>query len=71
MQSAVLGITIMSEQEIFINGFFFQTIDVGSHVWKKKKLPYKLIGNVAYPMWPWFCFPFKGEKDGLPRYKAH
>ncbi len=38
---------------------------------KKKKKPYELIRNVAYPMWPQFYFPFKGEKDGLPRYKAH
>ncbi len=34
-------------------------------------LPYKLMGNVVYPMWPWFYYPFKGEKDGLPIYKAH
>ncbi len=51
--------------------FFFQKTNVGSHVWKNKFLPYKLIGNAAYPMWPWFCFSFKGEKDELPRYKAH
>jgi hypothetical protein len=42
--------------------FFFQKTNVGSHVWKNKFLPYKLIGNAAYPMWPWFYFPFKGEK---------
>jgi hypothetical protein len=29
-----------------------------------------LIGNVTYPMWPWFCSPFKDEKDALPKYKA-
>jgi hypothetical protein len=62
MQSVVFGIMIMGEQEIFMNGFFFQKINVGSHVWKNKFLPYKLIGNAAYPMWPWFYFPFKGEK---------
>jgi hypothetical protein len=22
-------------------------------------------------MWPWFYSPFKGEKDGLPKYTAH
>jgi hypothetical protein len=36
-----------------------------------KSLPYKLIGNVAYPMQPWFCSPLKVEKNKLPRYKAH
>jgi hypothetical protein len=30
-----------------------------------------LIADVAYPIQPWFYSPFKGEKDGLPRYKAH
>jgi hypothetical protein len=35
-----------------------------------KFLPYKLVRDVVFPMWPWFYFPFKGEKDGLPRYKA-
>jgi hypothetical protein len=29
-------------------------------------LRYKLIGNVAYPMQPWFYSPFKVEKYGLP-----
>ncbi len=38
---------------------------------KEKFLPYKLMGNLVYPMWPWFYSPFKGEKDGLPRYKTH
>jgi len=38
---------------------------------KEKLLPYKLMGNVIYPIWPWLYSPFKGEKDGLPRYKTH
>jgi hypothetical protein len=25
----------------------------------------------SYPMQPWFYYPFKGERDGLPKYKAH
>ncbi len=29
---------------------------------KDKFLAYKLIGDVVYPMWPWFYFPFKDEK---------
>jgi hypothetical protein len=37
---------------------------------KDKFLPYKLIKDV-YPMWPWFYSPFKGEKDGLPKYKRY
>jgi hypothetical protein len=38
---------------------------------KDKFLPHKLIRNVVYPMRPWFYSPFKGEKDGLLRYKTH
>jgi hypothetical protein len=34
-------------------------------------LLYKLIGNVAYPMWPWFFSPCKVEKDEPPKYKTH
>jgi hypothetical protein len=37
---------------------------------KDKFLPYKLIKDV-YPMRPWFYSPFKGEKDGEPKYKRH
>jgi hypothetical protein len=33
---------------------------------KGKFLPYKLIGDVAYPMQLWLYSPFKGEKYGLP-----
>jgi len=35
------------------------------------KLYDKLIGDVVYPMHPWFYSPFKDEKNGLSRYKAH
>jgi hypothetical protein len=38
-------------------------------VMKGKFLIYKLIGDVAYPMWPWFSSTFKGEKEGLLHYK--
>jgi hypothetical protein len=38
---------------------------------KNDFLPYKLIRDVVYSMQPWFYSPFKGEKDGLPRYKTH
>jgi hypothetical protein len=40
-------------------------------VMKDKFLLHKLIKNVAYPMQPWFYSPFKGEKDGLLKYKTH
>ena len=33
-------------------------------------LPFKFIGDAAYPMRPWFYSPFIGEKDGLSREKA-
>jgi len=33
-------------------------------------LPYNFI-SVVYPMRPWFYSPFKGEREGLPRRKAH
>jgi hypothetical protein len=48
----------------------FQKIDVGSCVMKDKFLHYKLIGDAIYPMRPWFCSPFKGEKYGLLKYKT-
>ncbi len=38
---------------------------------KNKFLFYKLIGDIVYPMQPWFYSPFKSEKNGLLRYKAH
>lgn len=38
---------------------------------KRCVLPYKLIGDVAYPMRPWLYYPFKGENDGLSRPKIH
>jgi hypothetical protein len=30
-----------------------------------------LIHIIAKPMRPWFYSQFKGEKDGMPRTKAH
>jgi len=52
--------------------FFSKKIDVGRCVMKEEKsLPYMLIVNVIYSMWPWFFSTFKAEKDGLPKYKAH
>jgi hypothetical protein len=38
---------------------------------RDKFLPFKLIKKIIYPMQPWFYFPFKSEKDGLPKYKSH
>jgi hypothetical protein len=71
MQSAVFGIMNMGGQEISMIGVFFLKTNVRSCVLKNNFLHYKLIGNVVYPMRQWFDSPFKGEKDGLPRYKAH
>ena len=36
-----------------------------------KLLPYRLIGDAAYPMRPWFYSPFKGVQDELSKEKAH
>lgn len=33
--------------------------------------PYELIGDVAYPMRPWFYYPFKGGEEGLSKSKAY
>jgi hypothetical protein len=49
----------------------FQKTNIGNYVMKDKFLPYKLIGDATYQMWAWYYSPFKDEKDGLPRYKAH
>ena len=49
----------------------FRNSNIGKKVMKGKLLPYKLMGDATYPMRPWFYSPFKGEKDGLPRVKAH
>ena len=49
----------------------FQRSTLGVEVMKNKYLPYKLIGDAAYPMRPWFFTPFKGVKDGLSPEKNH
>jgi hypothetical protein len=49
----------------------FQKIELGNRMMKDKFLLYKLIGDVVYLIRPWFYSPFKGEKNGLPRYKTH
>ena len=49
----------------------FQNLDIEKKVMKGELLSYKLMGDAAYPMRPWFYSSFKGEKDGLPRAKAH
>ncbi len=43
----------------------FQKIEIGKMTMSGTFLPYKLIGDVAYTMCPWFYSPFKGEKNGL------
>jgi hypothetical protein len=49
----------------------FQNTEIGKKVISGAFLPYKLIGDAAYPMRPWFYSPFKGEKEGMSRAKAH
>jgi hypothetical protein len=49
----------------------FQNSDIGKRIMRGELIPYKLIGDAAYPMRPWFYSPFKGEKEGLSRAKAH
>ncbi len=46
-------------------------MDLENCVIMHKFLPYKLIGNGANPMRPWFYSPFKGKKNGMPKYKTH
>ncbi len=50
MQSVVFGIMTMPGHVVFMIGFFFQKTDLKNQVMKNKFLPYKLIGNVVYPM---------------------
>lgn len=49
----------------------FQQTKVGRACMEGKFLPYKLIGDAAYPVRPWMYSPFKGTSDGLESYKAH
>jgi len=49
----------------------FQKSEIGKRTMSGTFLPYKLIGNAAYPLRPWFYSPFKGEKTGLSRKKQY
>lgn len=49
----------------------FQQTKVGRACMEGRFLPYKLIGDAAYPVRPWMYCPFKGCNDGLESYKAH
>ena len=49
----------------------FQKSEIGKKTMKGAFLPYKFIGDAAYPMRPWFYSPFKGERTRLSRRKAH
>jgi hypothetical protein len=51
------------------NWTLFQNSNIGKKVMKGELIPYKLIGDVAYPMRPWFYSPFKGEKEGFVKGK--
>ena len=49
----------------------FQKSEIGKKTMRGSFLPFKFIGDATHPMWPWFYSPFKGEKNGLRRRKAH
>ena len=49
----------------------FKLTKVGRDCIKGKFLPYKLIGDCAYPVRPWIYSPFKGCAEGLEGYKAN
>jgi hypothetical protein len=49
----------------------FQKTKISKKTMNGAFLPYKLINDVVYLMHPWFYSPFKGEKNGLFRKKAH
>ncbi len=49
----------------------FQKSEIGKKTMKGAFLPFKFIGDAAYPMRPWFYSPFKGEREGLCREKAY
>jgi hypothetical protein len=40
------------------NWTLFQNSDIGKKIMRGELLPYKLIGDAAYPMIPWFYSPF-------------
>ena len=49
----------------------FQRMEVGKRFMQGKFKPFKLIGDAAYPIRPFFIVPFKGQKSGLPREKQY
>ena len=49
----------------------FQFSDIGKKIMSGELLHYKLIGDVAYPIRPWFYSAFEVEKEGLPRTKCY
>jgi hypothetical protein len=53
------------------NWTLFHNSDIGKRIMRGALIPYKLIGDVAYPTRLWFYSPFKSEKEGLSRAKAH
>jgi hypothetical protein len=48
-------------------GLYSKILILGKKMIKCELLPYILMGDVVYPMRPWFYSLFKGEKYGLPR----
>jgi hypothetical protein len=49
----------------------FQKTDIGKRTTRGAFMFYKLIGDVAHLMHPWFQSPFKGKKNGVFEEKVH
>jgi hypothetical protein len=49
----------------------FQVTKVGRAFMEGKYMPYKLIGDAAYPVRPWMYCPFKRQNDGLSRCRVY
>jgi hypothetical protein len=57
---------ILDGQVAAIIGLCSKILILEKKMIKGELLPYKLMGDVVYPMRPWFYSLFKGGKDGLP-----
>ena len=55
---------ILVDVDGFMIGHYFKKLKLGKNH-ERSFLPFKFIGDVAYPMRLWFYSPFKREKDGL------
>ena len=60
--------------EVYMIGHYSKNLKSGEKTKKNSMnialLPYKIIGDAAYPMRPWFYSPFKRENACLSREKT-